>query len=264
MKAYFQIIKGTIAEYAAYRLSFLLWRVRLVVQLLIVYFMWSAIFVGQGALFGYTQSMMLTYILLSSFVRPFIMGTRTQDVGELIRSGSLSNHLVRPFDFLGYCIGRDTADKLTNVVFAVFEIAVLYAILRPPIYVQAHIPTLLLTAASLLMGMALFFFFSLLLSYMGFWTPDVWAPRFLSFVLAEFFTGALFPLDILPTNLYVVSKGLPFYYFLYFPLKVYLGQLSAFDSMMGFAVGLVWLVGLWGLARVVWRRGLWAYAAEGK
>lgn len=264
MNTYLQIIKGTIEEYMTYRLSFILWRVRLVVQLLVVYFMWWALFAGHNELFGYTQSAMLTYVLFSSFVRPFVMGTRTQEVAEYIRSGSLSNYLVRPMQFLGFCASRDVADKLLNVLFAVFEIIILYFLLRPPLMIQTNIVMVLLAFAALVMGMILFFYFSLLISYMGFWTPDVWAPRFLSFVFAEFFTGALFPLDILSGPLYFISKSLPFYYFIYFPLKVYLGQLTSMETLQGFLIGLIWTAGLWGFARVVWTVGLRAYTAEGK
>lgn len=264
MNTYLQIIKGTVEEYATYRLSFILWRVRLVVQLLVVYFMWWAIFSEHRELFGYTQGAMLTYILFSSFVRPFVMGTRTQEVAEYIRSGSLSNYLVRPIRFLGFCASRDIADKLLNIFFAVFEIIILYLLLRPPLLIQTNVAMILFAFIALVMGMILFFYFSLLLSYMGFWTPDVWAPRFLSFVFAEFFTGALFPLDILPAPLYLVSQSLPFFYFIYFPLKVYLGQLSPMAILQGFLVGLIWVGGLWGLAQIVWKRGLRVYTAEGK
>lgn len=264
MQTYLQIIKGTIEEYATYRLSFVLWRVRLVVQLLVVYFMWWAIFSEHKELFGYTQGAMLTYVLFSSFVRPFVMGTRTQEVGELIRSGNLSNYLVRPMRFLGFCASRDIADKLLNVVFAVSEIIVLYILLRPQLFIQTNPAAILFSCIALVMGMVLFFYFSLLISYLGFWTPDVWAPRFLSFVFAEFFTGALFPLDILSAPLYLISQSLPFFYFIYFPLKVYLGQLSSMAMLQGFLIGIVWTVGLWALERIAWSRGLRAYTAEGK
>lgn len=264
MHPYLQIIKGTIDEYMTYRLSFILWRVRLVVQLLVVYFMWWALFSGNDSLFGYSQSAMLTYVLFSSFVRPFVMGTRTQEVAEYIRSGSLSNYLVRPMNFLGFCASRDIADKLLNVLFAVLEMIGLYFLLRPELYVQTDLVLILLTCIALVMGMVLFFYFSLLISYMGFWTTDVWAPRFLSFVFAEFFTGALFPLDILSGPLSIIAKSLPFYYFIYFPLKVYLGQLTPVELLQGFFIGIIWTVGLWWLAFVVWNRGLRAYTAEGK
>ncbi len=226
--------------------------------------MWLAIFSEHKELFGYTQAAMLTYVLFSSFVHPFVMGTRTQEVSEFIRSGSLSNYLVRPMRFLGFCASRDIADKLLNVIFAVFEIIVLYFLLRPPLMIQTNVVMTLLAFVALVMGMILFFYFSLLISYFGFWTSDVWAPRFLLYVMMEFFTGALFPLDILPAPLYALSQSLPFYYFIYFPLKVYLGQLAPMAMLQGFLVGLVWVGGLWGLAHIVWMRGLRVYTAEGK
>jgi len=264
MKKYLQIIKGTIEEYLVYRLSFILWRVRMVMQLLVIYFLWWAIFASHKTLFGYTQGMMLTYILLSAVMRPFIMGTRTQEVGSIINEGDLSNYLLRPLNFLRYYVFADIADKALNVFFAIFEIILLYLLLRPPIFIQTNPAFLLLTVMATFIGAVLFFYFSMMLSYLAFWTPDVWAPRFLSFVLIEFFAGMLFPLDILPKPLFYLSTALPFSYFIYFPLKVYLGQLNYQVIAVGLAIGFTWMFGLQYLTSIMWRKGLRVYTAEGR
>lgn len=88
--------------------------------------------------------------------------------------------------------------------------------------------------------------------------------RFLMFVMVEFFAGMLFPLDILPAPLFAVSQSLPFFYFIYFPIKVYLGQLAPGALLSGFSIGIGWVVVFWYLAALVWRRGLRMYTAEGK
>lgn len=264
MKLIMQIVKNTWEEYMMYRLSFVLWRVRSVMQLVVTYFLWWAIFSQHKELFGYTQSMMLTYILLGAIVRPFVMGTRTQEVGAMINDGSLSNYLVRPMHIFRFFFSRDIGDKTLNILFAVGEIAFLLFLLRPPIFLQMNALTLFFTAVSLVIGMMIFFYFSLLLSFLGFWSPDVWAPRFLSFVFAEFFTGMMFPLDILPAPLFFVSKLLPFSYFIYFPLKVYLGQLSTVSILTGMLAGLFWIGGMKALADRLWDKGLRVYAAEGR
>lgn len=264
MKKYLQILKTTWAEYMVYRLNFVLWRVRVVMQLLVTYFLWWAIVPREGTIFGYSQQMILTYIMLTAITRTLIMGTRTQDVGTIIAQSNLSNYLVKPFSFLRFNIAREAADKLMNVIFAVVELGILIFLLRPPIFIQSNFFQLSLTIIALFMGIGLFFFFSLILSYFAFWTPEVWAPRFLSFVLAEFFTGVLFPLDILPQPLYQISSLLPFAYFIYFPLKVYLGQIASNTLLSGFAVGGVWLFIFWYLTVLVWKKGLRVYTAEGK
>jgi ABC-2 type transport system permease protein len=99
---------------------------------------------------------------------------------------------------------------------------------------------------------------------LAFWLPDVWAPRFLSFVILEFLTGALFPLDIRPEPLSTFIRLLPFQYFMYFPVKVYLGQLTVLQMAGGMAVGLVWVGILWYVMAMMWRRGLRKYAGEGR
>ena len=264
MKKYFQIIKNTWEEYMTYRLNFVLWRVRVVLGILVTYFLWWAIFSGRGEFFGYSQSMILTYIILSNIVRTIVLGTTTMEIGEIINQGDLSNFLIRPLSFLRYYIARDTGDKLLNLAFCIVEVPLMILMLKPQIFFQTNITFLLLALLAMFIGMILYFFFSLTLGYIGFWSPDVWAPRFISFVVTEFFAGGLFPIDILPTPLYLASISLPFSYFIYFPLKVYLGQLSPLQILSGFSVGIFWMFGFSLIASILWRRGLRVYTAQGR
>ena len=271
IQAYLQIIKGTWAEYMMYRLNFVMWRLRMVMQLLVTYFLWWAIFgtkenlpAGEAGFFGYTQSMILTYVLLTSIVRSVVLGTTTMEIGDLINQGNLSNYLVKPIHFFSYYAARDAADKALNLLFAIGELVILFIILRPPIFVQTDPLYLGLAVVSVLLGAVLYFYFSMILGFLGFWTPDVWGPRFISFVVMEFFAGSLFPLDILPRALFAFSQALPFSYFIYFPIKVYMGQVGLPAIIQGVSTGILWVAGLWYLATVLWKRGLKAYTAEGK
>ncbi len=257
-------MKGTWAQYMMYRLNFVMWRVRMVMQLLITYFLWWAIFSTKDEFFGYTQTMILTYILLTSIVRTIVLGTTTMEIGDLINQGNLSNFLVKPIGFFAYYGARDVADKALNLFFAVGEFFMLFLILRPPVFVQTNPHLLALTLLAVGIGMVLYFFFSLALGFLGFWTPDVWGPRFISFVVMEFFAGSLFPLDILPAPLFAVSKMLPFSYFIYFPLKIYTGQLPSPAIWDGMGISLLWVFGLFSLATLLWKKGLRVYTAEGK
>lgn len=243
----------------------------MVMQLLITYFLWWAIFgtredlpAGEAGLFGYTQSMILTYILLTSVVRTVVLGTTTMEIGDLINHGNLSNFLVKPIHFFAYYWARDVADKALNLFFAIGELTILFFILRPPIFLQTDPGYLGLAVLAVVMGILLYYYFSLILGFLGFWTPDVWGPRFISFVVMEFFAGSLFPLDILPKPLFTASQLLPFSYFIYFPLKIYTGQLSLWAIIQGFSIALVWVGGLSYLAVLMWNRGLKVYTAEGK
>ncbi len=264
MPKYIQVIKNTIAEYMTYRLNFILWRVRMAIRLLVVYFLWQGVLSSRGQIFGYNQSGILTYILASQVVASFITSTKTQDVGGEIQQGDLTNFLLRPMNYFGFLISRDAADKLLNVGFSIVEISIIIFFLRPPLVIQKDPYLLILFLLSVGIGIGLFFCISLLLSLLSFWTQEGWGPRFLFMIINEFLSGGLFPLDILPAILFKLFTILPFSYLLFFPLKVYLGQLTASQIWQGFTIATIWLVILILLVQLVWQKGLRLYTAEGR
>ncbi|MBI3955901.1 ABC-2 family transporter protein [Candidatus Gottesmanbacteria bacterium] len=264
MSVFFHIIRITWQEMLEYRLNFVLWRVRFVLQRLVVYFLWWALFSTQTTFFDYTQSAILTYVLLVSIVATFVTGTKAYGVGELITQGGLSNILIRPLNFFSVYIARDTADKLLNLLFGIVEIALLIMLLRPNVFFQANGAILIATMAAIAIGIAIYFCYAMMHGLLAFWLPDVWAPRFLSFVIMEFFTGALFPLDILPKPLFTLAQLLPFQYFMYFPVKVYLGQMAWPQIITGFAGGVAWIIVFLCGMILMWKRGLRVYTSEGR
>lgn len=95
-KKYFPIVKNTWSEYMVYRLNFVLWRVRNVLRLLTIYFLWTAIFKAREEVFGYQQKEILTYILIGQILSATVFSTRTSEVGSEINDGRLANFLLKP------------------------------------------------------------------------------------------------------------------------------------------------------------------------
>lgn len=264
MKKYLQVAKNTWAEMLTYRLNFFVWRIRSVIFILTFYFLWAVIIPNNGALFGYTQSQMLTYILGTSLLSAIVVSSRSHSIGEDINTGTLSNYLIKPMSYFGYYFSKDIGDKAMNSMFSVVELLVLFFLLKPPLFLQTNISTVFFFLLTAILGLVLFFFFNVLLGLVGFWSNDVWAPRFIFFMTLNFFAGIYFPLDILPKTIYTVYQLLPFPYLLYFPLKTYLGSLSMTEIFAGISITLVWIVLMYGIVTIIWRRGLLLYTAEGR
>lgn len=264
MKKYLQIIKGTIAEYMEYRLNFILWRVRMVIQLLVVYFFWWAMFAHRDNFGGYTATTMLTYITFTLIIRTVTMSSMVFELGNQIIHGTLSNQLIRPINIFAGLFARDAADKLLNVFFLVFEIGLFVLLFQPPLMIQTNWIYLVFFLVTAILGALLFGLVGILIGFIGFWAADVWAPRFLFYVLLEFFTGILFPLDILSGPLGNLLQHLPFSYFIFVPLKIYLGQWDTQTILTSLTIGTLWLFILWWLVQVVWRKGLRLYTAVGR
>src|SRR3989344_5085695 len=261
MIKYFFVTKNTIAEFFAYRLNFFLWRLRVIVSVLITYFLWNAVFTGTDRLFNYESTEMFTYIILLTFVTSLTLSTQTHRVAEEINNGSLSNFLVKPISYIRYNFFRDIGDKAINTVCSFFEIALLLVFLKPLFFWQSDPLIIFLFFISLFFSVLLYFFISLILSFIGFWSREVWAPRFIFFIIVAFLAGTYFPLDILPLPLFRFLEFLPFTYLIFFPLKIYLGSIDPVVITKGFIISAIWVVILYYLSRKIWRKGLKVYTA---
>src|SRR3989338_885947 len=247
-----------------YRLNFLMWRVRLILGLLTAYFLWKAVFTNQQTMFGYSESAMITYILVASLLQSLILATRSIDLAGIINSGDLSNILIKPISNFWYWLFRDIADKILNLVFASAELTLLFILLRPPIVLPPLSHLILLILLILPLSTFLYYLINYLFGLLGFWTPEVWAPRFLLFVILQFVAGSLFPLDVLPLSIQEIVSFTPFPYLIFFPTQLYLGKLAEPQIITGIMASLFWIGILTFIVKITWTKGLKAYGAEGK
>lgn len=233
-------------------------------SLLTAYFLWTAVFGQHHELFGYTKDRMLAYIFISWLIQSLVLATRSIDLAGIINSGDLSNILIKPLSNLKYWFSRDIADKALNLLFSVGELAFLFLILRPGIEWPSPGNLGILGILVLPLATILYYFINYLFGLLGFWTPQVWAPRFLLFVILQFVAGSLFPLDVLPVWLQRVLDWTPFPYLIYFPTQVFLGRIGEIEMIRGIGVTLVWTIIFYLMVKLVWKKGILVYSAEGR
>mgnify|MGYP001574013486 FL=1 len=246
-----------------YRLNFILWRIRSVLQLLLIYFIWWSVFQGRDDVFGYTQKTILTYIMIAALMRAIILSSRASDLANQINDGSIVNFLVKPLSFIKFYFIRDIADKLLNIAFVIFEISLLIFLLKPQIIIQANLNILLLTILAAIAGIIIYFCISFIVSLLAFWVESSWAFIFMMTIILEGFGGGLFPIDILPNPIFKILMLTPFPYLIYFPSKLYLGTMMGNELLFGFSVLFFWVIILWFLIKWVLDMGLKSYTAVG-
>lgn len=264
MKKYYLIARNTWDEVFTYRISFFVWRLRSVLQLITIYFLWFVLIPQKGSFLNYSHETILTYVLGTQIISTIVFTMRSWQIGDDINNGNLSNYLLRPINFFSYWFARNFGDKALNIIFSIIEISILLFLLRPPIFFQTNIPILLAFIFSFLIAIFVHTFFDFLLNFIAFWNPESWAPRFIFYATMPFLAGNVFPLDILPKPLFFISQLLPFQYTLYFPLKIYLGQIALAQIIVGISIEIIWFFTLLLLVQWVWKKGLLAYTSEGR
>lgn len=264
MRKYIIPLVNTINEILTYRLNFTMWRLRNLSQLLTTYFLWFSVMPDKGTLFGYSKEQMLAYILATVIVGAFVFSTRTAEIAENINSGDLSTFILRPIGYFRYWFFRDLGDKAMNLVFSTGELLIFIILFSPPIFLQGSLYFLLFSILSLGMAVVLHFYIGSLLGLVGFWSPEVWAPRFIFYVLVSLLTGAIFPLDVFPASVKNILDLTPFPYLLFFPIKIYLGQLGINEILNGVTICLIWILIMYLLLIFVWKKGIKGYSAVGR
>jgi ABC-2 type transport system permease protein len=264
MKKYLQLANLTFQDYFVYRLNFYLWRFRSFITFLTLLFFWLAIYGNQESFLGYQKSQMITYVVGVAFLRTIIFGTRSTDLAPQIRSGSLIKLLLKPIKVFKYFFTQDIVDKLLNFLFAGFEIGLVLFILNFSLYFPQNITTYFFFFVLVSLAIVLLFFISMTLSIISFWTEEIWAARFLFMVIfMEFLAGTYFPLDILPSWLTKIIYLTPSPYLIFFPMKIWLEQLSAEEILKAILICFIWLLFFWWLSFFLWKKGSRSYSAYG-
>ncbi len=264
MKKYYLVARNTWDQTVAYRLNFIMWRFRVFLSLISTYFLWFTLLPQGKSIAQYHQATILTYILGGSIVYSIVLSTRVADVAEEITQGDLSNYLMRPVNYIGYYFAKDIGDKGMNILFSFIEITIFFLSFRPPFFIQTHMWNVVGFIAAIIIAICINFSLNMILSFVGFFSSETWAPRFIFYILLGFLAGTLFPLDIFPHWLFLVLNALPFSFLIYTPMKIYLGQLSLQATLVSLGGAIVWALALFFLMLFLWKKGVKLYGAEGK
>lgn len=264
MRKYLQIIKITLEEYFAYRLNFVLWRFRSFIFFLSLLFFWLAAYGNRSEFLGYQKGQILTYVVGIAFLRSIILGSRSADLAMQIKSGEFTKYALMPSNFFGFLLARDLADKLLNVFFTIIEILIAFGILGFSIYFPHHASSIIFFIIISLISIFLYFFISLIVSLVAFWTEEIWAIRWLfGVIFLEFFAGGFFPIDVLPKTMAKIIYLTPFPYLIFFPIKIWLEQLSTLEESWAIMICFFWFIIFFFLCNYFWRKGVKNYGAYG-
>ncbi len=265
LKKYLQISKMSWQTNLTYRLNFVMWRVRTLVLRLGSYFFWFAVYRFNDQIGAYNESMMLTYVLVSSVLHSVVLASQSFHIAQDIATGRLNHRLIRPLNYLKSMLALDLGDKLSNLFFVFFELLFIFLVFRPPFFIQKDPFYLLAFIFVSFLALLIYFHLSLLVSLITFWYPEDygWPARFLFMVINQFLSGGVMPLDILPLPIFHVLRLLPPAFFIFFPLQVYLGKIDPKQTYQGILLMLFWLGALKFISQLAWKKGLKNYTAVG-
>jgi ABC-2 type transport system permease protein len=265
-RKYAKVFALGLQEQMEYRFNTFLESLVGVGSFVVILFLWASIFSSGGgeAMGGMTLPQMLTYLLLSRFWDWVQNPGAELDsmMPEDIRNGGMSKVLARPISDRYYRLCLFFSHRILSGVVRALPVAALMLIL-PGLFSVSLGPRLFVLPLVMLLSLLLQFTFSYMAALAAFWFLSIGGLLFLKRIVVSFLAGAWIPLVLLPQWAQDASGLLPFQYMVFFPVQLALNRMSWNGVLRGCMVMNGWIVVLWVLGAILWKRGLQRYSAAG-
>ncbi|HHY82792.1 MAG TPA: hypothetical protein GX505_08965 [Clostridiales bacterium] len=218
---------------------------------------------GTGVVNGYKIADMVTFFVVSSLFRTFILIGSGFEISGMIKNGELSKVIIKP-----YSINMFLFWKYLSNAFYEFSKQFLFMLLVIPFFARyltwdLTVHSAILLVICLAIGTVISHLIWMLLGMMAFWLEQAQAVMWSFAVILNFLSGMFIPLDFFPRWSVKALEMMPFAAFSYIPAKLYMNQLPFIKGANLLLVYLIWVFVLMILNMIVWRAGIKKYSAIG-
>jgi ABC-2 type transport system permease protein len=278
LATWWTVFRISVEERLVYRGDFALGTLMRFLPIVTQIFLWAAVFAGIKAgdndggiggggnrqVVGYSYDNIIAYYLLTMIGRAFssMPGVAT-GIARDIRDGTIKKYLIQPIDMLGFLLLYRVAHKLVYYVVAALPFALVFYLCRGYFGGWPDGATMLAFVTSLVMAFVLAFYLEATLGMIGFWFLEVNSLLFIYMLLNFFFSGHMFPIDMLPGVWGTLVRAMPLQYLAYFPAAVFLGKVSGSRLYWGLGMEFGWMLFFIFLSRLVFRLGTRRYSGYG-
>jgi len=273
-QVWWTVLRISLQERLVYRGDFALGTLMRFLPIVTQIFLWGAVFAaveagradsaGPPQVVGYTYHQMIAYYLLTMVSRAFSsMPGLASGVARDIREGTIKKFLVQPIDMLGFLLLYRLAHKLVYYAVALLPFVLVFYLCRGFFDGWPAPPVMAAYVFSLVLSFLLGFFLEATIGMLGFWFLEVSSLLFVYMLFNFFFSGHMFPIDMLPPFWRSLVELVPLQYLAYFPAAVFLGKVQGAELVRGLWVQMGWVAFFMVAARVAWRRGTRRYSGFG-
>ena len=270
LATWWTILRISLEERLVYRGDFALGTLMRFLPLVTQVFLWGAIFdavgevTGKSTVAGYSYGEMVAYYLLTQISRAFSsMPGLASGIALQIRNGEIKKFLIQPVDLVGFLLLGRVAHKLVYYVVAAGPFALVFFLCRGFFSGWPEPTVLLAFIASLVMSFLLGFFLEATLGMLGFWFLEVSSLLFVYMLFSFFFSGHMFPIDMLPGIWATLVRSTPLQYLAYFPAAVFLGKIQGADLAWGLLAQFGWVLFFIAASRLTFYLGVKRYSGFG-
>lgn len=253
MKKLLALTRGSIMDGLVFRASAVVTVLGNVIYLIIIYYLWKAIYASSptDVVNGMTFSDTMIYLVLASALFNFMNCFIIWSMGDDFQTGRIALDLLKPIDYQLYWFFSNSGQYVVSFFTSFLPtFLIVYAITKGGIPLGLN---LVFFVASVILAILLNFCVDFFVGTICLYTQSVWGVNIMKEVVVSLLSGATIPLAFFPDALQKIVNALPFQAIYNIPLTILIDtSLTTEQYLAFFAKQLFWLVVL-----IVISRGFW-------
>ncbi|MCX7922844.1 MAG: ABC-2 family transporter protein [Clostridia bacterium] len=235
-----------------------------ILQVVILYYIWMAVYGGQTQLHGISKSQIVTYVIISRiiFINGIVSWGINQWISDIIKDGQISIEMLRPIDFQLMTYARRIGVLVFSMILYGVPVIVVSKILFG-ISLPATFNSGVLFIISFLLAMTINFLVEFFIGLIGFYTTNGWGLQVFKEALLSFLSGALIPIAFFPGWIRQIADFLPFKDIVYTPITIYLGNTSGEQAIKSLLFQFMWVVVLLLCTRIFYTTAIKKVTVQG-
>ena len=259
LKRNLTLTRAGVIEALQFRLSFVVIVIGNLLYLIVVYFLWKAIYASAGTdvVNGMTFSDTLIYLVLATALFNFMEMYTVWEIGRAIQSGKIVLDLLKPIEYRKYLFWSYSGSFVTQFFLTFFPtFLVVSAVTHGAIHFGWN---LLFFVPSVVLAISINFSIDFLVGTICLYTESIWGINIMKQVVVLLLSGATIPLAFFPEKLRDIVELLPFAAIYDVPLKLLLWDGVSLEPqepwcMLGFQ--LFWSIVMILLSKLFWKVSL--------
>ncbi|MCR5805809.1 MAG: ABC-2 family transporter protein [Oscillospiraceae bacterium] len=257
LRKYLTLTRAGIMESMQFRLSMIVMVLGNLLYLVLVYFLWSAVYASAGTdvVNGMTFHDTLIYLVLATALFNFMEMYQVWEMGRAIQSGKIVLDLIKPMEYRNYLFWSYSGTFVIQF-FATFlpTFIAVTLVTNGSIHLGLN---LVYFVVSVVMAITINYSIDFLVGTICLYTESIWGINIMKQVIVLLLSGATIPLAFFPENFRMVINFLPFQSIYNAPLTILLkadADISEVLPILG--TQLLWAVVMFIISELFWKVSL--------
>ncbi|MCR5707886.1 MAG: ABC-2 family transporter protein [Ruminococcus sp.] len=256
-KKYLTLTRMGIMESLQFRMSTVIIFVGNLLYLIVVYFLWKAIYAssGQEVVNGMTFSDTLIYLVLATALFNFMEMYTVWQIGRAIQSGSIVLYLLKPMEIRRYIFMEYSGNFIVNFFATLFPTFIVVNIVT-----HGAVPlglNLLYFVVSVVIAVMINYNIDFFVGTICLYTESIWGINIMKQVIVLLLSGATIPLAFFPESIRNIVDWLPFQSIYNAPLTLLLGKTTDIkDVAVILGTQLFWFLATYAVSKLFWKISL--------